>query len=229
MYLSSELYQLHRRRPTGLSAWLLVGWAAMLGLYIVAPRVADRWLWDLSRDAFSWTGALLLPVAWGPSSRIAVPGLAMATVVFWFFGSDLEFRLGRRRFVTVLLVAALAGFAVAWLWSRAFAGGIATIAPNLAWAAAWAVCSLHRDKVLAWKNYGMGRLAILRWFLLGGLAVRLLLARVGDEPLDQALGTLATVLVAAFFLDPRWPLRLRAWWVLRRNRFGRKKNRWGYN
>lgn len=229
MYLSSDLYQLHRRRPAGLSTVLLAGWAAMLVFYIVAPGVADRLLWDLSREAFSWTGALLLPVAWGSSSHIAVPGLAMAALMFWFFGVDLEFRLGRRRFVSYLLVTSLAGFAVAWLWSRAFPGSVATIAPNLAWAAAYATCRLHRDKVLAWKNYGLGQIAILQWFLLGGLVVRVLLSWAGDEPLDQALGTVATVLVAAFFLDPRWPLRVRAWWILRRGRFGKKKNRWGYN
>jgi len=229
MYLSSDLYQLHRRRPTGIAIALLAGWAAMFALYVVSPAVADRLLWDLSREAFSWTGALLLPVAWGPSSNISVLGLALGALVFWFFGSDLEFRLGRRRFGLYLLTASLAGFAVAWLWTRAFAGGVATFAPNLAWAAAWAAVRLHRDKTLAWKNYGLGRIAILQWVMLGALAVRLLLAWVGDEALDQALGAVATVLVASFFLEPRWPLRLRAWWILRRNRFGRKRNRWGYN
>jgi len=229
MYLSSDLYPLHTRKPVRLSAGLLFLWAAMFGFYIVAPALVDRLLWHLSDTAFSWTGALLLPVAWGSSSQISVLGLVLSSLVFWFFGDDLEFRMGRRRFVVFLLTSAAVGLLVSWAWSRAFSGHVASLAPNLAWAAAYAACRLHRDKMIVWKNYGLGKIGVLFYFLLGGLVLQVLLTWASEEPLDQALGFVATVLVAAFFLEPRWPLRLRAWWVLRRNRFGKRKNRWGYN
>jgi len=229
MFLSSDLYPLHTRRPARLSALVLLGWAGMFVFYIVAPALVDRLLWHLSDKGFSWTGALLLPVVWGPSSQISVLGLALGSLVFWFFGDDLEFRLGRRRFIAYLLFSAFAGLLVSWAWSRAFSGHVASIAPNLAWAAAYAACRLHRGKMLVWKNYGLGKVGILFYFLLGGLALQVLLTWASGEPLDQALGFVATVLVAAFFLEPRWPMRLRAWWILRRNRYGKRGGRWGFN
>ncbi len=229
MFLSSDHYPLHTRKPARLSALVLMAWAGMFVLYIVAPTLVDRWLWHLSETAFSWTGALLLPVAWGPSSNINVLGLVLGSLVFWFFGDDLEFRLGRRRFILFLLTSSAAGFLVSWAWSRAFSGHVASLAPNLAWALALAACRLHRNKLVVWKNYGLGKVAVLFYLLLGGLAVQVLLTWVSDEPMDQSLGFVATVVTAAFFLEPRWPARLRAWWILRRNRFGKRGGRWGYN
>ncbi len=228
MYLSTDLFELHTKKPRGLARWLLIGWAVMLALVLLAPNTMDKLLWNPG-EWFSVTGLFLLPFVWGNSVHIQTLGALLAGITMWFFGSDLEFRLGRRRFLAYLSVASMAGFAGSWGWARLFQGQVPSLAPYMALSVAYGACRLHRKKVLVWRQYGLGKVSVLFLLLLGGVALNLLLTAFSAEPLDQAIGSLCTLLTASFFLEPRWPKGLRAWWILRKNRFGKHKGRWGYN
>ncbi len=222
-----SIFQLQGRRPRGTSRFLLAGWAAMFVLLILAPSLVDRLVWFPSRESFSVTGVLLLPVVWGTSAAVQIVGLLLAFALFWFFGDDVEFRLGRRRFLVYLGITAAAGFFVSYAWARLFSGHAASIAPYLSWALAFASCRLHAGQQLAWRRYALGSFSMLTWILLGALALGILLDTAGPEPLDQSMGALATVGAGAFWFDPRWLRRLWVRWKKHRG-FGKRNGMWGY-
>lgn len=229
MLYANDIYMLHGRAPRGFSRFLLMSWAAMLVLLILAPALVDRLLWFPFAEFFSLTGFFLLPAVWGPSAAVQITGLLLASALFWFFGDDVQTRLGTRRFIAYLGITAAAGLFASIFWARLFSfGHAASVAPYLAWALAFAVCRLHAHRVLVWKRYALGRFSTLFYILLGALALNLLLFAAGNEPADQAIGALFAVAAAAFWFDPRWPRRLRAWWMLRRGRFGKHRGLWGY-
>lgn len=229
MPYGSNIFFLPTSKPRGVSRVVLIAWGAMLILLILAPGLVDRLLWFPSHELFSITGLLLLPAVWGHSAAVSMVGLLASSALFWFFGDDVERRMGRRLFLKYLALTSGAGFAASYLWARIFAGHPATAAPFMAWALAFAACRLHAGQMLAWRNYGLGHFGMLTVFLLGAAALFLLLSAAGDEPMDQAVGALATLATAAFWFDPHWVGRLRAHWKLRRGRFGKRNGFWGYN
>jgi hypothetical protein len=200
----------------------------MLVLLILAPSVVDRLLWFPPIEFFSLTGFVLLPAVWGSSAAVQIVGLLASSALFWFFGDDVEVRMGTRRFLTYLGFTAAAGFLASFVWARLFSGHAASMAPFMAWALAFASCRPHARQILVWKRYALGSFIVLFYILLGSLALNLLLSAAGEEPMDQAVGALVAVTAAAFWFEPQWPRRLRAWWRLRRGRFGKRNGMWGY-
>lgn len=228
MMYAHDIHFLHGGAPRGMARWLLGSWFLMLLLLILAPSLVDRLVWFPSVQWFSLTGFLLLPAVWGFSAAVQIVGLFVSSALFWFFGDDVESRMGTRRFLMYLGVTATSGFLVAFLWARFFAGHVATVAPYLAWSLAFAACRLHTRQILVWKRYALGSFWVLFYFLLISLALNLLVTLASEEPMDQAMGALATVTTSAYWFDHQWPRRVYAWWKLRRRHFGKRNGTWGY-
>jgi hypothetical protein len=212
-------FRLSKKKPQGFIFYLLVFWAVMIGMLIVFPKIVDKIIWFPSLKIFNPLGILTSPASWGSSKNINIGGFLLSAFTLYFFGDEVKLKMGKIKFYIYLFYTVSAGFFVFLFISFFTFTGVATFAPNIAIAVAYAMYRVHFTKHLVYKSYLVGKLSYIPWFLYISITLFLIINLVKGQVWAHHMSYLITLIGANIFFDKGIPKKLLMW---------HKKKRWSH-